>query len=83
METTTDTEVTAHSQQRPPDTMATPPVVAVGALSDQHACLWLRIDTPDPFPVEVKGSSSRARFQVAEKEIRDALYSQTLGYHRR
>jgi phosphodiesterase/alkaline phosphatase D-like protein len=58
---------------RPPDVTATPPMVAVGAVSDRRARLWLRTDAPGPFTVELwaPGGAVRAA-EVADRRTPEA-----------
>jgi alkaline phosphatase D len=64
MEAAKHADVMGRCAPRPPDAMATPPVVAVGAVSDQRARLWLRTDATGPFTVEVWTPGSEVRAAV-------------------
>jgi hypothetical protein len=60
----TGAEGTESCGRRPSDATASPPMVAVGAVSDRHARLWLRTDAPGPFTVELWAPGSEARAAV-------------------
>ena len=46
-------DMTGDRARMPPDAMAAAPMVAVGAVSDRRARLWLRTEAMGPFTVEV------------------------------
>jgi alkaline phosphatase D len=58
---------------RPSDATATPPMVAVGAVSDRRARLWLRTDAPGPFTVELWDAGGEVRAaEVADRRAPEA-----------
>jgi alkaline phosphatase D len=62
MDAAKDAEATGRRSPRPADAMASTPMVAVGAVGDRRARLWLRTEVTGPFLVEVwtRGSEVRA-----------------------
>jgi alkaline phosphatase D len=69
---TADTEAVGRGVRRLPYATTTSPMVAVGAVSDQRARVWLRTDAPGPFTVAIWTPGSGVRAAVVADRRRPA-----------